>query len=147
MNKEKNFETLSLLYQENAKVISVFWEWRNKVITTFFTGIAALFATSGWLFLQERLCGLFHYPILLGAVLSVVWLLLDIRNGRILEACYNIGKDIENEMCAKAGTFNAIVVIKGKLLTYTWILRGTFLAIFIILMFAWKWSFQRGCLQ
>lgn len=28
---------LSILYEENAKVAAVFWEWRNKLLTYYFT--------------------------------------------------------------------------------------------------------------
>src|SRR5215213_7024900 len=46
-------DPLSLLYQENAKVAAIFWEWRHKVMTNFFTAIVALFALSGWFYQQQ----------------------------------------------------------------------------------------------
>jgi hypothetical protein len=43
-------ENLNLLYQENAKVAAIFWEWRFKLMASFFAVIAALFALAGWFY-------------------------------------------------------------------------------------------------
>ena len=38
------------LYEENAKVTAIFWEWRHKVLTHFFGVSGALLAVTGWLY-------------------------------------------------------------------------------------------------
>jgi hypothetical protein len=40
---------LQALYEENAKVASVFWEWRHKLLTFFFTATSALGLASAWI--------------------------------------------------------------------------------------------------
>src|SRR5437016_2050202 len=98
MTEDKTFEKLSLLYQENAKVAAIFWEWRHKVMTQFLTGIGAIFVVAGWLYQQPKLARFLSVPFFLGVVLSTVSLILDWRNGEILRKCYNIGKEIELEL-------------------------------------------------
>lgn len=94
---DKEFERLSLLYQENAKVAAIFWEWRNKVITYFAVSIAALAALAGWLY-QQQLGRSISFPLFMGAILSIVLTYLDERNAEILKATYKCGKDIEIEL-------------------------------------------------
>lgn len=138
MTEDKTFERLSLLYQENAKVAAIFWEWRNKIITYFFTATVALFALSGWFF-QQQFGRLIFAPLFFGFILSIVSILLDRRNEEILRECYRVGKDIEDELSNKENIenqsskvkkeiFNSIGTAhnkKGlhKIFTYTWTLR------------------------
>ena len=37
---EKKTDKYDLMYQENAKIVAIFWEWRHKEMTFFFAGIA-----------------------------------------------------------------------------------------------------------
>ncbi len=83
-----------------------FWEWRHKIMTHFFAGMAALIALIGWLYQQAGgiriwLCA----PLFLGAVFSLVSYLLDKRNKRILERCYRIGKDVDKNSHEEGGIF------------------------------------------
>lgn len=97
MAEGKTFEKLSLLYQENAKVAAIFWDWRNKIITYFSTSIVALFTLSGWLY-QYRPGRFISAPLFMGAIISVVLAFLDGRNGEILKASYQCGRDIEIDL-------------------------------------------------
>src|SRR5687768_3287161 len=59
------------IYEENANVAAIFWEWRHKIMTHFFAGMAAITALVSWLYQQiggfsAWLCA----PPLLGAVFS-----------------------------------------------------------------------------
>jgi hypothetical protein len=64
---DKEAEKLILLYQENAKVAAIFWEWRHKVMTNFFTGMVALFALFGWFYQQLDLRRFLFAPLFFGA--------------------------------------------------------------------------------
>ena len=97
MPEDTHFQKLSMLYQENAKVAAIFWEWRNKIITYFSASIAALFTLAGWL--HEQHPGRFiSAPLFVGAILCLVLRLLDERNGAILKSTYTCGEDIEKEL-------------------------------------------------
>ena len=141
MNENKTFEKLNLLYQENAKIAAIFWEWRNKILTYFFTAIGALFALAAWLY-QQQLSRYITSALLLGVVLAIVSLFLDYRNEDILKKCYQVGGDIEIELRKE------IDVIKGKTaifeflgeahrerrrITYTATLRATYIIVGILL--------------
>ena len=94
---DKAFETLSLLYQENAKVAAIFWEWRNKIMTYFLTAISSLTVVASWLY-QQYPGRYISAPLLLGSTLSFALYLLDKRNEEILKACYQIGGDVEYKL-------------------------------------------------
>lgn len=152
--EDKAFERLSLLYQENAKVAAIFWEWRNKIITYFAASIVALFTLAGWLY-QQKPGRLISFPLFIGSILSLVLTYLDDRNGEILKASYKCGKDIEIELLKTKGgeglikTGNSIFKLIGeayphdqspedaissrKGITYTKVLRVTFILISILL--------------
>jgi hypothetical protein len=97
MPEDGSFETLKLLYQENAKIAATFWEWRNKIITYFSTSIVGLLTLAGWLY-EQRQGGFISAPLFIGAILSFVLTLLDERNGEILKATYKCGKAIEMKL-------------------------------------------------
>jgi hypothetical protein len=96
---EKKVERISeeKLYEENAKVAAIFWEWRHKIMTHFLTGMAAITALVGWLYKQNGFSAWLCTPLLLGAALSHVSYLLDERNKKILEACLHVGSDLERQ--------------------------------------------------
>jgi hypothetical protein len=111
----KDFEHLSLLYQENAKVAAIFWEWRHKVMTSFFTGVAALFALIGWFYKEVELRPFIFAPFILGAVFALIAKFLDQRNGDILKACYAVGKEIEGLLLRNnEGIFSRIDADQSK---------------------------------
>jgi hypothetical protein len=95
--EDKVFERLSLLYQENAKVAAIFWEWRNKVINYFAVSIAALTTLAGWLY-PQKLGRPISVPLFIGAILSIILTYLDERNAEILKATYKCGRDIETAL-------------------------------------------------
>jgi hypothetical protein len=128
------FDKLSLLYQENAKVVAIFWEWRHKIITSFFAGLAGLTILAGWIYNQSQLRNLLFAPPLIGAIFCFVCIFLDYRNGEILHKCYEIGSTIEiNIATEKTAIFKSI---GGKhYVSYTWTLRVTFLLVGLFLAY------------
>jgi hypothetical protein len=82
------------LYGENAKIISVFWEWRHKVMMFFFTGAAGLVALGGWLW-QNDLRAFTPAPLFLGILLSTASRYLDRRNVDILVRCFEAARLLE----------------------------------------------------
>jgi cytochrome bd-type quinol oxidase subunit 1 len=134
MTEDKTFEKLSLLYQENAKVTAIFWEWRHKVMTHFLTGIGAIFVVAGWLYQQPKLGRFLSVPFLFGVVISTVSLILDWRNGEILRKCYSVGKEIELELRKEKGAIFEMFADYGKRNTYTKTLRATYISVGIIFL-------------
>ncbi len=144
------FEHLKLLYQENAKIAAIFWEWRNKIITDFSAAIVALFTLAGWLH-QHSSGWLVSVPLFTGSILCVILTYLDARNADILQACYVCGAEIETQLLRADGLdrpsniehsiFELIGQSHskgqppphGKGVTYTRILRFTFISFAILL--------------
>ncbi len=85
------------IYDQNAKVTAIFWEWRHKIMTHFFGAIGAIIAVSGWLYVQhDKQITIWHcFPLLIGGIYSYVSFLLDSRHTKILRKCYSIGAEIE----------------------------------------------------
>lgn len=92
-----------LVYKENAKVVAVFWEWRHKGMTYFSAGVTALVALSSWLYKQDGFLRRASFiPLAAGAGFSLISLLLDRRNARILKECYAVGARIEEQINGKS---------------------------------------------
>jgi hypothetical protein len=124
-----NDETQSraLLYQENTKVALAFWEWRHKIITHFFTGVAALLALAGWFYKTPELRGLLFVPFLIGSIFSWILSRLDLRNAAILRSCYDTGRGIELEVRRdEGGIFKTLGEQGSSDATYTKTLSGAF---------------------
>ena len=141
---ENSFNTHSLLYQENAKIAAIFWEWRHNLMTGCFTAIIALFALSGW-FYQQNFGRWTALPLLIGFIVSFVSLNLDERNRVILNECYKIGAKIENKLYSEkedniVGIFGVIRQPHDETLrvrltfTYTGTLRVTYTVLSLILL-------------
>src|SRR4051794_17591784 len=96
-----------LLYQENAKVLAIFLEWRHKVMTHWFAVTGAVLGGAGWLYQQPKLHAWLVAPFLMGSLFSVLSALLDRRNVRILKECCLIGGQIELRL-ATGGIFKFI---------------------------------------
>jgi hypothetical protein len=127
-------EKLDLLYQENAKVAAIFWEWRHKVMTAFFAVIAALFALAGWFYQQSELRTLLFAPLALGAIFCLASFALDFRNAAILRECYRIGEEIEIQLRDEGAIFKSIRATHYSGATYTIILRAVYAAVGILLL-------------
>jgi hypothetical protein len=139
MLENKEFEILSLLYQENAKVAAIFWEWRHKVMVSFFAGIAALFALAGWFYQQTELRGLLRPALFIGSILSLVSFFLDRRNANILRDCYRVGKVVESKLTkdvaiAGGAIFESIGKSHYTILTYTLTLGAVYVIVGIVLL-------------
>jgi hypothetical protein len=132
------------IYEENAKITAIFWEWRHKIMTHFFGAIGAVIAVTGWLYQQASEFRVWHYvPLLVGAAYSFISYLIDKRHNRILRKCYRIGADIELQARKEGAIFsfiNDLHYTKGSLtqilhiiyLTSTLLFLGLSLLIIIV---------------
>jgi len=94
------------LYEENAKVTAIFWEWRHKVLTHFFGVNGALIAGTGWLYHASQWLRWWHcFPLLLAAIYSFISYKIDRRHTRILRKSYSIAAGIELEARTKGSIF------------------------------------------
>jgi hypothetical protein len=115
---DESLAALTLAYTENAKVAAIFWEWRHKVMTFFFTATAALIAVAGWGYSHGL--GRFNaIPLLVAGLLSFVAAGLNLRTGRILLGTYMAGALLERELAA---LFDDATT--GKWLIYSRMLRS-----------------------
>lgn len=92
-------ENLRLIYVENAKVAAVFWDWRHKTLTIFFTGIAGVAVAAAWV-ANHHPGALVALPLFLGALFSGVAFGLNWRTTSILGECYAIGASLETAFLA-----------------------------------------------
>jgi hypothetical protein len=90
-------DDLRLIYTENAKVAAIFWEWRHKTLTLFFTGMAGVAVAAAWT-LHNHPGRLVAVPLGVGAGLAVVAFGLNRRSHYILGECYRIGGAIEDAL-------------------------------------------------
>jgi len=54
MSSDARTEQLELLYVENAKVVALFLEWRDKVMNRSFAVTGAVFVAAGWLYQEPQ---------------------------------------------------------------------------------------------
>ncbi|HEX7314362.1 MAG TPA: hypothetical protein VF297_10590 [Pyrinomonadaceae bacterium] len=125
-------EKLDLLYQENAKVAAIFWEWRYKLMASFFAVSAALFALAGWFYQQSELRVLLFAPLALGAIFCLTLFVLDFRNAAILRECYRIGEELEIKLYGEGAIFKSIGAPHS--VTYTVILRSVYAGVGLLLL-------------
>src|ERR1700693_3142534 len=114
-------QKLSLLYTENAKVAATFWEWRHKLMDRFFAALVAVFAAAGWLYQRQELRRLLFIPLLLGGIYSIVSFLMDRVNKKILLGCYEIGKELEQQLGPTSGAYGRILE-RHKSVNYSFLL-------------------------
>lgn len=127
-------EKLALLYQENAKVAAIFWEWRYKLLASFFAVNTAVFALAGWFYQQSELRALLFAPLALGAIFCLVLFALDFRTAAILRKCYSIGEGLEKEFCANGAIYKSIGENAYASTTYTYILRSVYVGVGLLLL-------------
>jgi hypothetical protein len=108
MSDTSNSADVGLLYVENAKVAAIFWEWRHKVISRFFTAVAATAFASGWFYERPQLRPWIFALFLVAAIFSALSFYMDRVNTHILRSCYRIGAELETKFAIEAGTFKAI---------------------------------------
>lgn len=107
MGDDQRLETERLLYQEATRVASLFWEYRYRMMTVFFSGMAILIALAGWLY-DRDLRTFVAAPIFLGGLLALVLALLERRNRDILKDAYLVAEQIEGAWRAGGGIFRRI---------------------------------------
>jgi hypothetical protein len=123
MSNDGSDRNLGLLYEENAKVVALFLEWRHKVMSRSFAVTGAVFVAAGWLYQQPDGRIWLPVPFLLGAMFSAISLLLDHRNGRILAECFRIGGDLEERLAGQPGIYKFIGETRSEAITYNRVLR------------------------
>jgi hypothetical protein len=123
MTTDSGNKHLDLLYEENAKVIALFLDWRDKVMNRSFAVTGAVFVAAGWLYQQPDGRIWLPIPFLLGALFSAISLLLDHRNGRILAECFRIGGEIEEEWTGEPKIYKFIGQTRSDPITYNRVLR------------------------
>ena len=125
-----------LLYSENAKVAAVFWEWRHKVMTGFFTAIAAAVAMAGWFYQHSELRPWVFVPFIMAAVFSILSDIMDRVNTKVLRECYRLGMTMEEKFSNDGGIFEAIQDMHYKRGSYNKPLRVIYISSAIIFLVA-----------
>jgi hypothetical protein len=118
MNENDDRLEISLLYQENVKIAAIFWEWRHKLITQFVTAMTAIMFVSAWFYERPSLRTWTFSPFLLGAILSMIFLLLEKLNNNVLRTCYKTGNDLEITFSPEGGIFKSFYGIQSSKLSY-----------------------------
>jgi len=100
---------LIAIYEENGRVSQTFWEWRHKVMTRFFAGIAGIVVAAGWMFdkapqLRPRIFVL----LAIGSAFCFISYVLDRVNMKILRNCYKVGKSLEEKLSSQSGAYKCI---------------------------------------
>lgn len=131
--EQDGIQRLSLLYTENAKVATTFWEWRHKIMDRFFTAFAAIVVVGGWMYERKELKRLLYIPLLIGAVYSIVSYLMDEVNKKILLGCYATGKDLEQQLGPSTGAYTRISDQYGRV-NYSVFLRALYLSAAVLLL-------------
>lgn len=92
----------------------VFWEWRHKVMTFFFTATVALATLASWIYDRGLSPGTLAAPLFLGAIVAAVAWFFDWRIARILDATYDTAKSIEQRLQIEPGPYQELVLSRGK---------------------------------
>jgi hypothetical protein len=129
MSDDSEIRNLTLVYEENAKVLAIFLEWRHKVMTHWFAVTGAAFVAAAWLSQQSAFRSWLFAPFLLGAIFSTISFFLDLRNVRILQECYRIGGEIELKLVGTGAIFKFIGHTHSRGVTYTRVLRIAYLGV------------------
>jgi hypothetical protein len=93
-------DELNSLYTENAKVASVFWDLRHKLLTFFLTAVGALSLASTWAYTNigdDWRFLIAALPLTGVVVIGVGCIALEHRNNVILGQVYEVGAAIEKE--------------------------------------------------
>jgi len=120
-------EADSMLYAEAASTWRTFAAWREKTLAGYLTILAGL----GFAFHHNVSAPVRAVLLLGGAVVSLIFWILDVRNNQLLNACQKVAAELEGPK----GCFGALVSIhdtrhtrRERLLTYsaaTDLLAGT----------------------
>lgn len=92
-------------YEETGKVAASFWEWRHKVMTFFFTGIAGLAIFASWVYTHGLGKAFLALPLFLGGFGASIAFFLDWRIARILNVIYVSGRALEQQAHIPQGVF------------------------------------------
>lgn len=101
--------SVETLYNEAAANCRYLSDWRHRIMSRFFVMLSAFSVAAGWLWKTSDadLQRIVWIPFLLAAVASIIFLLMDRRNTRLLEICCATAKNLENNTDHVAGIYSA----------------------------------------
>ncbi len=124
---DSQFESLKLLYEENAAQFRYFLTWRQLLLGGYFATVAALALGFKWA-LQERMDLLFLFP-LAGAGLSVLFWTLELRNRELYQLTSEVGSQLEGRLDQQAtGHFRAYASLPKRTWSHSNILATFYLS-------------------
>ncbi len=134
-------ENFRMEYQELAKLMHVFFDWRHKILARFMLMVGAVLLSAQWL-VTNSLQNYVAVPLFIGAGASVLALFMDRVNQRIIRMCYESGESLEQKIFGRAEghmftrmneLFNARNVVwygtYSTLLRFTYALVGVLFAL------------------
>lgn len=85
------------LYETNTGQWQFFLDYRQKFMFRFFIAIGAVFGVVLWL-LEHRIGSLLFVPLAVMAIISFIFLLIELRTSMVLVACHRVGYELERKM-------------------------------------------------
>ena len=132
MPENDEIKNLTLLYSENAKVAAEFWDWRHKVMGTFFTAVAAAVAMASWFYQHTELKRWVFIPFVFAAIFAALSDIMDRVNTKVLRECYRVGTLIEQKLSSDGGIYKAIQDMHYTRTSYHRVLRWMYIGSAII---------------
>lgn len=136
------------VYKEVGNNYRHFLDWRTKYLTAYFAIISALGSVMAWLFEKEEKNILWLIAIV-GAIITLMIILLEIRTRKLYQSCQKIGMRIEktNELNGiytelfkemdneKLGNeLKNIILLLFKKITTTIVLRALLIVMFLFFL-------------
>jgi hypothetical protein len=125
-------DKLSTLYQENARVASIFWDWRHKLLTFFFTAVGGLSIATAWAYTHVEQSWRFlaaALPLSGVVVIGTGCIALERRNKDILDRVYKVGAEIEKQWADPTNLLGIFTSFTKAPRLYTKILKRIFASI------------------
>ena len=91
-----------MLYEENGRITTVFWEWRHKVILLCTVSLGGVLAAAAWLY-ERDLKGIVATPFFFGTIVFLLCAQLERRIAEILIECYVRGSNLEKRLIESDG--------------------------------------------
>jgi hypothetical protein len=130
-------ETWRVAYEETSKVAMSFWEWRHKVMTFFFTGIAGLAVFASWIYTHGLGKAFLALPPFLGGLGASIAFFLDWRIATVLDEIYISGRSLEEQAEIPRGVFTGIhdrARAKHQPVRMATVLRSAYLLVSVLLL-------------
>ena len=97
------------VYQENATSYRYMCDWRNRILARFFLTTGALMGSAAWIWqnLATEFQHLVCVPFFLSFLTSIVFWFADRRNSVLVNACYSVGRALEEKYGLAGGIYTA----------------------------------------